>query len=56
VSLPFDLSLKEKVMNVLQSILNAAQFLFDGFLEIFSDTDNYPAIGFQPYDGEAYYQ
>ncbi len=41
-------------MKVLQSVLDAAQFVFDGFIEIFSDTDNYPMVGFQPYEGEIY--
>lgn len=44
----------EKAMKVLQSVLDAAQFVFDGFIEIFSDTDNYPMVGFQPYEGEIY--
>ncbi|NJN29814.1 MAG: isochorismate synthase [Synechococcales cyanobacterium RM1_1_8] len=41
-------------MKALQSVLDAAQFVFDGFFEIFSDTDNYPSVGFQPYEGDAY--
>lgn len=41
-------------MKVLQSVLNAAQFVFDGFIEIFSDTDDYPMVGIQPYEGEIY--
>ena len=43
-------------MKVLQVVLEAAQFVFDGFFEIFSDTDNYPSVGFQPYDGDVYSQ
>ncbi len=49
-----DSPLMEKAMKVLQSVLDAAQFVFDGFIEIFSDTDNYPMVGFQPYEGEIY--
>lgn len=41
-------------MKVLMSVLDATQFVVEGFLEIFSDTDNYPNVGFQPFEGEIY--
>ncbi len=41
-------------MKTMQQLTYALQFLFEAFMEIFSDTDNYPAVGFQPYDGEVF--
>ena len=41
-------------MKMLQWLSMAIEFLSVGFLEIFSNTDNYPAVGLQPYDGEVY--
>lgn len=48
LGLPFT----EKAMKVLKFVLDATQFVFDGFFEIFSDTDDYPMVGLQPFEGD----
>ena len=41
---------------VMQMIVEAIEFVSEGAMEIFSNTDNYPEVGFQPYDGEVFSQ
>ena len=41
-------------MKLMKWILDVIQFVSEGALEIFTDTDNYPEVGFQPYTGEIY--
>ena len=41
---------------LMQRLLGAIEFISEGAMEIFSNTDNYPEVGFQPYDGEVFSQ
>ena len=43
-------------MKMMQWFFNAIEFVCGGAMEIFSNTDNYPEVGFQPYDGEVFSQ
>ena len=41
---------------ITQILQNVIQYLTEGFLRIFSPSDDrYPAIGFQPFEGEISY-
>ncbi len=43
-------------MKFLQGLVNSLGYLAEGSLEIFSPNhDSYPAVGIQPYSGEAYH-
>lgn len=43
-------------MNIMQWLSSAVEFISEGILELFSSTDDYPAVGLQPYGGEIYAQ
>ncbi len=38
------------------SLGTVLQFISEAFIEIFSDTDNYPATGLQPFEGDTWSQ
>lgn len=41
-------------MNWLNLFDQAWQFMSESFLEIFSDNNDYPATGIQPFDGDVW--
>jgi hypothetical protein len=54
---PISLNILEHfAMKIMQWLADAIEFVSVGFLEIFSNTDNYPLVGLQPYSGEVFSQ
>jgi hypothetical protein len=41
-------------MRWVKGLATMIQFVSEAFIEIFSDTDNYPATGLQPFDGDTW--
>ncbi len=44
--------MKIMALGLTRWLAEAIEFVSEGILELFSSTDNYPAVGLQPYGGE----